>query len=121
MRLIPIGLENCRTGRVLNSYLRAFSPREEKTDYTLPAQLAASLRMASPSNQTVEGRLRPEFLLTTQALAGFLLSLKTIGIKVLPTALLCETEGSKQTFIRYLLYDGPTTGAFIDLSSVHQL
>lgn len=108
MRLIPIGLENCRTGRVLNSCLRALSPREEKTDHTLPAQLATGLGMASPSNRTVEGQLRPEFLLTAQALAGFLLSLKTIGIKVLPTALLlCETEGSKQTFIRYLLCDGP--------------
>lgn len=107
MRLIPIGLENCRTGRVLNSCLRAFSPREEKTDYTLPAQLAAGLKMASPSNQAVEGQLWPEFLLTTQALAGFLLSLKTIGIKVLPTALPCKTKGTKQTFIRYLLCDGP--------------
>lgn len=67
--------------------------------------------MASPSIQTVEGQLRPEFLLTTQALAGFL-SLKTIGIKELPTALLCETEGSKQTFIRYLLCDRPHDGYF---------
>lgn len=78
------------------------------TDHTLPAQLAAGLRMASPSDQAVEGQLWPEFPLTTQALAGFFLSLKTIGIKVLPMALLlCETVGSKQTFIGYLLCDRP--------------
>lgn len=63
--------------------------------------------MASPSDQAVEGRLWPDFLLTTQALAGFLLSLRATAIKVLPMALLCETEGSKHTFIGYLLCDRP--------------
>lgn len=107
MRLIHIGLENCTPEKGLNNCLGP-SPRREMTDHTLPAQLAAALRMATPSDQAGEGRLWPEFLLTTQALAGFLLFLKTVGIKVVPVALLpYETEGNKQTFVGRLLCDRP--------------
>lgn len=107
MRLIHTGLENCTPEKGLNNCLEP-SPGGEITDHTLPAQLAAALRMATPSDQAGEGQLRPEFLLTTQALAGSLLSLKTIGIKVVPVAPLpYETEGNKQTFIGCLLCDRP--------------
>lgn len=89
-------------------------------DYILPAQLAG-LRMASPSDQAVEGRLRPEFLLTTQDLAQFLLSLKTIGIKLLPWRCCCVKLREASRHLSGICYvTGPVTGAFPDLSSVSQ-
>lgn len=72
------GLQHFRKGP--NNCLEP-SPREEMTDHTLSAQSAVGLRRAPPSDQAGEGRLRLEFLLTTQALAGFLLSLKTFRNK----------------------------------------
>lgn len=83
-------------------------PREKMTYLTFSAHIAAVLRLVPPADQAVEGWLRPELLLTTQqALAGFLLSMKTIGSKggTCGTPLLYETDGNKQTIIGYLLRD----------------
>lgn len=63
--------------------------------------------MAPPFDQAVEGWLGLEFLLTSrQALAGFLLSMETLGIRVVHVLLLLyERDGNKQTVTGYLLCD----------------